>query len=384
MRPPNVEKTTRIKGINITISVGLLLGVLITALLWLQVPAQVVSSLFSLILAAAGLSVLFILRQPSSPKRWVRLLAVMAAVSLVYLFPEMFRPVCGDTPRAFASPSPGRCGRCLDFVCEWNYKKHKEWCYCDEWDTSDCPQDVPPTVQAELDCNQWGQDNWCIGPLFLDLNAVEPQGKDVLIYGDVDGTAFSCPTGVGITNCSIPLPEGAGTVNFTATSSTGLTASNSASYLHDSIQPQINGTLAGTNGNNGWFVSPVDVNASAADPLPGSGIAAFEYNLNNAGWGTFVGPLNLVDGVHSLNLRAIDVAGNLVETSQTIQVDTVTPALNVSVNGTTGANGWYTSAVEVSAVASDDGSGLAALEASTNGGAWSIFTTPFLIQQRGA
>lgn len=378
MRPPNVEKSTQPKSVYITISVGLFLGALITALLWLQVSAQIVSSLFSLILAAAGLSAFFILRQPSSPNRWLRLLAVFAAVSLVYLFPEMFRPVCGDTPSAFASPSPGRCGRCVDFVCEWNYKKHKEWCYCNEWDSSGCPQDNPPTIQAELNCSQWGQDNWCIGSLFLDLSAIEPQGKDVIIYGDLDGTAFSCPTGAGTANCSIPLPEGTGTVNYTATSSTGLAASGSAFYLHDSIQPQINGSQVGTSGNNGWFVSPVDVNALATDPLPGSSIAVFEYNLNNAGWATFVGSLNLVDGVHSLNLRATDVAGNLVETSQMIQVDTVTPVLNVSIKGTSGANGWYTSEVEVSALASDDGSGLAALEASTNGGAWNVFTTPLL------
>ena len=130
--------------------------------------------------------------------------------------------------------------------------------------------------------------------------------------------------------------RGAGIVNYMVTSSTGLTDSGSVPYQHDSTQPQINGTLSGTRGNNGWFVSPVDVSASAADPFPGSGLGAFEYNLDNGVWKSFIGPLNLVDEVHSLNLRATDIAGNVVGTSQTIQVDTVTPALDLSLNWNSG------------------------------------------------
>jgi len=377
MRPPDFNKASQIKMLSPIVLIGLFLGVLITTLLWLEVPAQVISPLFLLILAAAGLSAFFILRQPSSRTRWLRLLAVTAAVSLVYLFPEMFSPVCGDTPRAFASPST-RCGRCVDFVCEWNYKKHKEWCYCNEWDTSGCTDTNPPTIQAGLNCDQWGLDNWCVGSLFLDLIATEPQGREVLISGDVDGTVFACPSGTGSATCSIPLPEGAGIVSYTATSANGLTASGSNPYQRDSIQPQINGALSGTSGKDSWYISPVDVSASAADPAPGSGMAVFEYSLNSGNWETFIDPLNLVDGVHSLNLRATDVAGNFVETNQTIQVDTVTPALALSLNGTAGTNGWYISMVEVNATAGDDGSGLAVLEASVGGGPWSEFTAPLL------
>ena len=377
MRPPDLDKATQIKILSPVISVGLLLGVFITTLLWLNVPAQVISSLFWVIMAAAGLNTLLILRQPSSRSRWLRLLAVVAAVSLVYLFPEMFRPVCGETPRVFASPSAG-CGRCVNFVCEWNYKKHKEWCYCKEWDDGDCTKTYPPSIQAALNCNHWGQANWCAGSLSLDLVATEPQGREVLISGDVDGTVFACPSGTGSANCSIPLPEGAGNVNYLATSATGLTSAGSEYYQHDSIQPQVSGSLLGTSGNNGWYITPVDVGASVSDPLPGSGIGTFEYSLNNGVWESFIGPLNLLDGVHSLNLRATDIAGNLVETSQTIHVDTVTPALDLSLVGTTGANGWYISTVEVNVTASDDGSGLEVFEVSVGGGPWNAFTTPLL------
>ena len=67
-----------------------------------------------------------------------------------------------------------------------------------------------PSVSSDLNCSAWGNNNWCVGSLSLGLTATEPQGLDVLISGDVDGTVFACQTGTGSTSCSIPLPEGQG------------------------------------------------------------------------------------------------------------------------------------------------------------------------------
>ncbi len=162
----------------------------------------------------------------------------------------------------------------------------------------------PPTISASLICSLWGNAGWCTGVETLDLNATEPQGNTVLISGDISGNPFACPSGAGSASCSVPLPEGSGVANFTATSTTGKSASGSTSYYLDTVQPQINGTLTGTAGSNGWYISPVDVSASASDPSPGSGIATFNYNLNGGGWSNFSGTLNLTDGVHSLSLQA--------------------------------------------------------------------------------
>jgi len=245
---------------------------------------------------------------------------------------------------------------------------------CAEW-VDMC---TDPVIEATLQCTQGGSNNWCIGGLSLNLTATESQGRDVLISGDVDGIVFACPTGAGTASCSVPLPEGTGTVNYTATSSIGRSASGSTTYRRDSLQPQIDGWLDGTPGNSPWFVSSVDVNASASDLAPGSGLAAFEYSLDGGNWENFPGLLSISDGVHSLSLRATDMAGNVVETSQTIQVDTITPALDLSIFGTAGEHGWYISTVELHAAATDDGSGPAALEASVNGGEWKAFTAPLV------
>ncbi len=376
MRPPTLKLHSESRFPNQIVFIGLFSGMLITASIWFEAPTQIIAPLSWICLGLIGLGSFSYLRQPATPRpRWLTFLAVLAAVSLVYLFPELFGPVCGGMPRAFASPA-ARCGRCIDFVCEWNYKKHKEHCYCNEWDDTGCTAGEAPTIEAELTCNQWGQAGWCTGAYTLDLSATEPQGNDLLISGDVGGVPFACPTGTGAASCSIPLPEGAGNANFTATSTTGLTASGTATYKHDSTLPQINGWLNGTSGSSGWFVSSVDVNASASDPLHGSGLAAFDYNLDGGGWQSFPGTLSLTDGVHNLSLRASDAAGNTVETGQTIQVDTITPTLDLSLSGTAGANGWYRSPVQVSAAASDTGSGVYALEYDLDGTGWTAYSSP--------
>lgn len=80
--------------------------------------------------------------------------------------------------------------------------------------------------------------------------------------------------------------------------------------------------------------------------------------------------------VHSLSLRAADQAGNQSETSLTVNVDTTTPELTLSLNGAPGAGGWYLSPLEISASASDTDSGLSTLEYTLDGGPWTPYTAP--------
>jgi hypothetical protein len=56
----------------------------------------------------------------------------------------------------------------------------------------------------------------------LILNAVDPQGYDLTISGDANGSPFTCDSG----SCTLNLPPGSGNVNYTVTAAqSGLTAS---------------------------------------------------------------------------------------------------------------------------------------------------------------
>ncbi|MDK1081479.1 MAG: hypothetical protein QGD88_08370, partial [Anaerolineae bacterium] len=321
MRPLVPKKQTRMHSLNRMIFIGLFAGVTITAMIWLRVPFRIITPIFWMSLVGVGLlNALIILRRRSSRRPWVPILAAIVAVTLVYLFPELFGPACGNIPRAFAKancpnkclikvctkwvpgpspqcPNPGPGGGCC--------KKYETRCKKNCGGPPPPPPVLPPTISGSLACDSWGAGGWCIGNESLYLSATEPQGNNVLISGDIDGTPFSCPTGAGTASCSVALPEGAGTANYTATSSTGQSASGSIAYYHDSTPPLINGTYAGTSGSNPWYVSVVELSASASDPTPvsphsgTSGMATFDYNLNTGGWGSFGGTLSLSDGVHS-------------------------------------------------------------------------------------
>jgi hypothetical protein len=182
---------------------------------------------------------------------------------------------------------------------------------------SPTPTPLPPTITGQVICDLWGDVGWCRGNEILELTASDPQGFDVAINGDLNGVPFTCGS-----SCSLPLPEGSGTANFTVLSTNGRSASGSSTWQRDSTPPVINLTLPPVDGRNGWYVTEVDVSATAMDAISGL------YSLSGSTdegitWIPF--PLHLTDGVHPVSAHARDVAGNEATVSDMISVDTVTP-----------------------------------------------------------
>jgi hypothetical protein len=178
----------------------------------------------------------------------------------------------------------------------------------------------------------------------------------------------------------VPASEGQNDFQYWAYSTFGDTSLMGTTTLYlDSRAPQVTASsLTGTLGDNDWYVSEVDVSVSFADPTPGSGLDGVFYILNYASPQPFAPPLTLTDGRHDVLIQAFDAAGNLTELSQTVLVDTLAPSLENNLEGTL-FNGWYAKTVTLSASASDAGSGLAALDISLNGDAWTPYTAPLTI-----
>jgi hypothetical protein len=299
--------------------------------------------------------------------------ALMVAVSFWLAF-----ALFGSQPqKVSASPLRKDCRVCVD----WNETCDNNGCRsqgCAAWVLEPCDDGsdpLPLTISGAISCTS-GNNSWCVGNTQLNISATNPQGDAVIISGDVNGVAFACPS--GNTSCSVPVAtEGDGTVNYRANSASGGSANGTASYKLDLTTPQIDGSLNGANGANGWFVSEVDFSASASDAV--SGLAALDISVNGGGWEEYAAPLTLGDGVYTVSLRAYDSAGNAAETTQTVSVDTLTPLLDISVSGAAGSNSWYVSEAEISAVASDSGSGLFALEALVDSGAWQTYVAPIIL-----
>ena len=169
-------------------------------------------------------------------------------------------------------------------------------------------------------------------------------------------------------NAPITLSDGIHTVALRAYDYAGNLAETNQTISIDTLTPVLDSSVSGAMGLNGWYVSDAQVSATASDL--GSGILTLEVSTDGGAWTSYSAPITLSDGVHTIQFRATDNAGHVTKSAQTVKVDTITPTLNLSVSGTVGLNGWYTSITQVSSTSSDSGSGVAIIEGVADGGAW--------------
>ncbi len=187
---------------------------------------------------------------------------------------------------------------------------------------SPTPTPLPPEIIGHVVCDLWGDSGWCKGNESLELTASDPQGLDVTISGDPDGVPFSCGN-----SCSFPLPEGIGTANYTAISTSGRMASGSSTWQRDATPPMLNMVAPAVDGQNGWYVSEVDLTANASDTISGLDSVAGSVD-GGATWNSF--PIHFSDGVFPVTARARDIAGNETVATEVIHADTVPPVSQIT------------------------------------------------------
>jgi len=95
--------------------------------------------------------------------------------------------------------------------------------------------------------------------------------------------------------------------------------------------------LAGTIGNNGWYVSDVMMTLIATDgggTCGGGGmVAKTEYSFDGTNWNLYEGPVVLTgEGQITVNYKSTDSAGNIEETkSEIVKIDKTAPEINILV-----------------------------------------------------
>ena len=223
---------------------------------------------------------------------------------------------------------------------------------------SPTPTPLPPVITGQVICDLWGDSGWCRGNESLELNANDPQGFSVTINGDLYGVSFTCES-----SCSMPLPEGVGTANYSVMSASSRTANGSSTWKRDATPPNINLILSPLNGKNGWYISGVDVAANATDAI--SGLDSMAGSMDGgATWNSF--PIHISDGVYPVAARARDLAGNEAAVNDVIHVDTVPPVSSF----TSHSNGEVVHGnVILSGKVEDKTSGAADGELTSDGGA---------------
>jgi len=130
----------------------------------------------------------------------------------------------------------------------------------------------------------------------------------------------------------------------------------------DTTPPTTTKSLTGTEGNNGWFRSSVDVSLTSVDNVGGSGVKEIHYILDEVETvvsGNSVSFTVSAEGTYTLEHWAMDNAENEeVHSSQDIKIDLTPPTVSGAPTTLPNANGWYTSDVVVHFTATDSLSGI--------------------------
>ena len=221
------------------------------------------------------------------------------------------------------------------------------------------PTPLPPEITGQVVCDFFGGAGWCRGNESLELAASDPQGFDVIISGDLNGDLFTCGS-----SCSLSLPEGVGTAHYRVTSTSGRIAGGLSTWRRDGTPPLLNMVLPPLDGRQGWYISEVDVSASASDAI--SGLYSLSGSTDEgATWNSL--PLHLTDGIQPVAIRAHDAAGNETMVSDVIHIDTAPPVPQF----TSHTNGQVVQGnVSLSGKLEDETSGVDGGELSLDSAAW--------------
>ncbi|TEU18449.1 MAG: hypothetical protein E3J21_05915 [Anaerolineales bacterium] len=130
----------------------------------------------------------------------------------------------------------------------------------------------------------------------------------------------------------------------------------------DQNPPTTSIALSGTAGNNGWYVSDVQVNLTATDNPAGCGVGVekTEYSFDGAGWNMYTAPFTISDeGTTTVYYRSNDNEDNVEPTkTQTIKIDKTPPTITGAATTPPNSYGWYDTDVVVHFTASDAVSGI--------------------------
>ncbi len=156
------------------------------------------------------------------------------------------------------------------------------------------------------------------------------------------------------------------------------------SLYMDNQPPVTTSTITGTLGNNNWYTSAVSIVLQAMDNVAVAGIHyAVDGVKSYTGFDQIAQPV-AADGNHTIDFYAVDTTGNTEKLNTiNISVDATAPQTQASFSGTTGNNGWYRSAVQMSVTGTDATSGVAKTECSFDGMSWTSYSAPIDITTDG-
>ncbi len=137
----------------------------------------------------------------------------------------------------------------------------------------------------------------------------------------------------------------------------------------DLTPPTISLTPARPPQANGWYTLPVTFTLTVADVLSGNPQAY--YRINRGAWQNGRQIQAAADGIYQIEYYGQDAAGNRSAIGAfQAKLDSTPPSTAYRIEGSQGQNGWYTSPLTVTLIATDDVAGVSTTHYRINNGGW--------------
>jgi hypothetical protein len=213
---------------------------------------------------------------------------------------------------------------------------------------------TPPIPLLDLD-GVAGSNGWYISPVTATAGGSDSISGLAVATLSADG---------GAAVASALLEDGVHPILVTARDVAGNVATLTENVSVDTVPPSVVINESGSAGNEGWYLSETTLTAETEDIL--SGIASVQHRVNGGVWqdGDSV---TAQEGVHVVDFRAFDVAGNEQTASREVRVDTTPPAyaFDSSLEGSVLAN-----TIHLTGTISDQTSAVQSVEFSSDGMTW--------------
>ncbi len=238
--------------------------------------------------------------------------------------------------------------------------------------------DLSAPVTTASEAGTLGANGWYTSPVSVALSAVDTLSGVAATEYRIDAGAWT-----SYTETLSLSTEGTHTVEFNSTDSVGhAEVTNSLTVKMDTTAPVTTAALSGTL-SGGWYTTAVSVTLTASDGT--SGVAVTQYRIDSGAWQDYSAPVDVTaEGSHTLEFNSTDNAGN-VETTQasSLDVDLSGPTTMITLAGSAGSNGWYTSSVSVTLSSTDAGSGPGPISYRVDGSTWDTYSTSFTVSGEG-
>ncbi|UYP44715.1 hypothetical protein NEF87_001000 [Candidatus Lokiarchaeum ossiferum] len=178
--------------------------------------------------------------------------------------------------------------------------------------------------------------------------------------------------------------EGVNFIYFNISSNAGHNSFGYREISIDKTNPLTTLNISGIMGENDWYIANIDLDFISTDLE--STVASIYYSFDNITWSIFDGtPISIdIDGIYSLFYYSKDLAGNIEQyKSEIIKIDTKAPEIYIEYSGTMGANGWYTSDVDILISLNNSTSGIYEISCTLNGNIISPFINMIEVTSEG-